>query len=97
MNTVIKDLKNITINTLNQLKYTTSFLKECLRKFTPCNKYIIMIQIIYIIIFWLAGWIMPREALENTTIGPFKIFSGDLVSVNLLAIMMNPKYYDNPE
>lgn len=40
---------------------------------------------------------LARVAKEDVKLGPYSIPKGTIMGSNLLGLMMNPKYYDNPE
>jgi len=43
-----------------------------------------------------ATGILARMTREDTQIGPYKIPGGMLVGTNIIGLMHNPKYYENP-
>lgn len=43
-----------------------------------------------------ATGILARVTREDTQIGPYKIPGGTLVGTNIIGLMHNPKYYENP-
>ncbi len=41
--------------------------------------------------------ILLREAKRDMTLGPYQISKGMLVGTNIVGLMHNTKYYNNPE
>lgn len=44
-----------------------------------------------------ATGILARQTKKDVQIGPFSLPEGSLVGTNIIGLMHNPKYYDNPE